>query len=474
MDKIKTRKMKIKMGFKGVVQSVDEGLLDFEYSTLCSGFTFSDGALKAEIGIDDAVSYFGTNPYNIYPLPYLPSTCCAFRFFVYHKRTDGEPDDRLVVMTSIGDVYFTKLFQPDTWHRVFGLLLDYDSDAVNYNYNNKDVLIFTSPNDVMKILDDTTVIEVESAPRFNSITTHYERIYGSCNGRTNQVWFSDDFNPENWTVDLDSAGYINFNDEYGDVIKVMSFLNYLYIFREKAIFRMQAYGDQVDFSITKLGLDIGHIHENTIAVCGDKIMFFADTNLFSFDGYNLTKIETEFTKDISLKYAVAVASKQKYCLACKAYSKNATGRILDKLIVYNPKDKNVKSLSYIKIMSLHSIAVRDLSAVFVSNFDNNHNRIGMIVDNSINMDASVPKLYESPKTNFDIVSGFAVRSLDLYTKYDIELEVIIDGMVEKFCVSGADRSQRIVIDKFGYEVKVRIISYEYDAYIRSAYLNIEV
>lgn len=49
----------------------------------------------------------------------------------------------------------------------------------------------------------------------------------------------------------DEAGFINFSDECGDVIKVVSFSNYLYVFREYGIFRLTAYGDQNDFCLKR-------------------------------------------------------------------------------------------------------------------------------------------------------------------------------------------------------------------------------
>ena len=94
--------------------------------------------------------------------------------------------------------------------------------------------------------------EVLDAPKISSMALHYERLFATVDGEKNSVWFSDDLDPTNWSMSLDEAGFIELIDERGALLKVVSFLDYIYIFREYGISRLTAYGDQTSFSVSNL------------------------------------------------------------------------------------------------------------------------------------------------------------------------------------------------------------------------------
>lgn len=133
------------------------------------------------------------------------------------------------------------------WTQLVDFYLTGDVEGVSYNYKSNDVLLMSSSDDGLFIVNDSTVTYCTNAPKFTSIAVHNERVFGTVNGVSNQVWFSDDFDPANWKVSQTEAGYISFADDLGKAIKVVSFLNYLYVFRDYGIFRLTAYGDQNDF-----------------------------------------------------------------------------------------------------------------------------------------------------------------------------------------------------------------------------------
>ena len=93
-------------------------------------------------------------------------------------------------------------------------------------------MIVTSPTDEMLVYNGVDeAYRVAQAPKISSMTVHYERLFATSTGESNQIWFSKELDPINWDINLESAGFIEMNDERGALLKVMSFLDYVYVFR---------------------------------------------------------------------------------------------------------------------------------------------------------------------------------------------------------------------------------------------------
>ena len=57
MNACRTSKKRVKIGFDGIVNSVDENLLDFAYTKRAFNVAFEKGNLTSGIGIDKAQGY---------------------------------------------------------------------------------------------------------------------------------------------------------------------------------------------------------------------------------------------------------------------------------------------------------------------------------------------------------------------------------------------------------------------------------
>ena len=284
---VRTYRKRIKVGFEGLVNSVDESIAGLEYAVNCKNFAFEKGVINGKIGIDTAGGHFNTDIYydtHTYPT-FAADKEIKKAFHFRRKDSTGALDDRIVCVLSDGTVWNTKIFALDTWHRFENFTINGDSDAVNYNYKSEDVLLVAAEQIGMFIVRADRVSYLDKAPKFTSIAVHNERVFGTLNENKNQVWFSDDFDPNNWTISSTEAGYIDFSDDLGNAIKVVSFLNYLFVFRDYGIMRLTAYGDQNDFLMKKVFTDTGRIYKNSIVSCGDKIMFCAEDGGYAVGGY---------------------------------------------------------------------------------------------------------------------------------------------------------------------------------------------
>lgn len=171
--------------------------------------------------------------------------------------------------------------------------------AVNYRLKGKDVMIFCSAADDMKVYDGNTLTVAENAPRVDCACLHYDRLFVTTLNDKNTIMFSDDLDPTGWEVGPDEAGYITMTDERGAIVGIISFLNYLYVFREYGISRLTAYGAQESFNLNHLFLTTGKIVKDTVRVCGETVIFLTEQGLFQFDGSNAKKfcpISTDCSK----------------------------------------------------------------------------------------------------------------------------------------------------------------------------------
>ena len=163
--------------------------------------------------------------------------------------------------------------------------------SIPYTLNGENVLFFSDPSQGLFVWRGAgTPEKLENAPLIKSMTVHNERLFVTVQDDPYTLWFSDDLDPTNWNVSLTGAGFIKFTDERGKLLNLISFGGYLYIFREYGISRVSAYGEQTEFSITHLFTPSGRIYEETVILCGDRIMFCSSDGIFSFDGANAVRV----------------------------------------------------------------------------------------------------------------------------------------------------------------------------------------
>lgn len=477
MRKVAVRKKKLRVGFKGIVTTVDEDSLSPEYCARAYNFAFENGALTGGIGIDRARSYSPAPWLARHDIDYLEETDKITEVFVYRRRTaEGAYDDRLVVHLHNGRFKYTGIFAQDGWHDIPALNMAEGVTAVNYNYQGEDILLLSSPEDHLYMLKDTTPSVCTQAPSFSSLCVYNERVFGSANQAKNQVWFSDDFSPSNWTVSEEGGGYIDFADECGDVIKVVTFLDYLYIFREHGIFRLTAYGEQSEFLLKKVFTNTGRIYKNTIAVCGDKIIFFADEGLFTFDGYTATRIAKELPPLILYKdMASGAYLNDCYYLACRLENDSFADTLPnDTVVKYDMKSAQLSYLHGYDIKWLVTVKVHNASDVLCVFGSDNRNKLGMISDSGKVMGTSTQKKYFSPP---DIVSPYqkkTVRDVCVRTKYPITLRVLTDGIAREYQLDGSNLPQKVIVEKCASKVALELVCNSDKAHVSPIEVSVDV
>lgn len=272
----------------GISTTEDKKLVPL-YTATCSFNTdFKSGVLKDGFGICVA--------------DFLPFETPKFSFekvaplkLYYYKKYDEKSAlyvDYLLIYANDGNIYQAILGQNNAFEIVEELHFSSVPNAVLYTYNESNVIIFSLDN-LLKVYDGEKVLTVTDAPSISSVCIHNERLFATEGGQMTKLWFSDDFDPLNWNVSLEDAGYIDLRGGGGSLLKVLSFNGYVYAFRKYGISRITAFGDQTTFSVDEVTASTGKIAPNSIAVCGDRIIYLAKEGFYSFSGGTPKRVLTK-------------------------------------------------------------------------------------------------------------------------------------------------------------------------------------
>ena len=454
MKKVRTAARTLKIGFKGICSTVDESVMDWDYTPEMLNYRIEGGVLTGKLGFMNGAGFHSSMQGFRHYYPDLPEGVTVEKLFHYRRRESGAYDDRLVMQTAAGELYYTAVFANDTWHLVADATVSGDASAVSYNYGGKDVLLISARNSGFLILDDATVKTVPSVPRFSSVTVHNERVYGTLDGESRQLWFSDDFDPENWNVSADEGGYISFADECGDALLAVSFLGYLFIFREHGIYRLTAYGDQSEFSLKKLFTATGRIYKDTIVLCGDRIMFLTDEGVFSFDGYSVTPSVKELPPLVYPSLAMAAYHDGAYFLACTtSIGELAQGVYTNNAVVrYDIREGDMCITAGKDVTAVCGIRSHTAADIVFCIKENGVFRLASVAEDGNALGTALKKVYRTPFNDLATSAIKTVRDVTLTTSFPLQMTVLTDDKKYVFELPGSDMPQTVFVGKSGRKI----------------------
>lgn len=402
----------------GVNTVVDEIGVSTKYCARSFNFNWESKILKDGLGIKE---YKPMGKSFVYPQG------ATLKGLYYFKRYDTQNEvyaDELLAYFDNKKVYKYKIGSEDTAFKVVsGLTFDNTPVGINYKYNGKNVIILSAEGKTPVMYDGESVETITDAPQIKSMCIHYERLYVATGGEGTTLWFSDDFDPTNWYVSLNEAGYIDFQDDRGQLLKVLSFQDYVYIFRTSGISRLQAYGSQEDFEVTQLYTTSGKIYPQSITVCGDRIIFLAEDGFYEFNGLTANRILVNYDgiiKGVDNSDAAGEFYNGNLYMNMKI---NDGGIVTNVTLVY----KMHFGTSYLykgpKINAMCKIVSQDVNDFLI--ICGNNGKIGTLTDKSVCFSQPLEKVWESPKSDFGLSEGekvFSGMSLDVYGNVSVTVE----------------------------------------------------
>ena len=355
---------------EGLNAKYDENVLPIKYASMAYGFDYSSGALKLNKVLKDSSILSSSVIEEIAEIDEIKRV-------YYFKKYDFDNDvsaDKLIIIDGENSVHYINIYDNPQTLVSLGISFNEVPVGTSYRLNSEDVFIFASSQDDMTVWDGVNSPEViVDAPKITSMAVHYERLFVTTAGDKSELWFSDDLDPTNWNISLADAGLIQMVDERGALRKVLSFNGYLYIFRDYGISRLSASGGQESFYLSHLFTSSGRIYPETIALCGDRVIFVASDGIYSFDGLNTTKIlQGVYPILFGFDNSVACFYDGKYYLTCKAsYNDNSSDEYGDRaLLIYSVKDKTEMIIRGENILGLIAINSDNLSNLMILEMKN--------------------------------------------------------------------------------------------------------
>ncbi len=430
----------------GINVDYDEHILPINYSTNTYNFSFLSGALTTGLGISDIhfpntlsdtdkstrtvnLSNYSIKATWLYRRENTARSTSFTDFYYYNQ---------LIFQTTDGDFYSLDICNSQDYIRkINNINLNHVPTIINYNLNGEDSILICSPSGmwVWDYTKTTGAVKIDNAPKIKNMCLHYERLFATVDDNRNEIWFSDDLDPTNWNVSLEEAGFIKFNDNRGIVNRVLSFNDYVYVFREYGISRITAYANQSEFNVAQLFVSSGKIYGGSVCECGDKIIMLTANGLYAFDGYNTTKINLNIDKLFLGTQNIMCQScycNGKYYLACnlnfnddkKIMCENNTNYVNNALLELDLETKNLNIMRGVDIRNLNAVFDDKVNKVIVCYYDGTNYKIGELGNFGKVFTTVLPKCWQSPFSDFGYPEKYKIIK-DIYLKSDNAVTITI-------------------------------------------------
>lgn len=449
---------------KGVNSKLAETVLPLDVAEFAYNFDFDSGVLMQGMGIATS---------NI--VDKMPVSAGVMSIWMYHKRV---PDEHTYMMLADndGDVYYRDIDSGGVWTKLDDIKLTSRPKAVAYRLYGEDVMIITTPTDGMYTWDGIRAVnKIESVPLITSMTIHFERMFVTTSDHPDAVWFSEDLDPTNFGTELNEGGFIELVDERGAPLTALSYLNYVYIFREYGITRLTAFGGQEDFAASNLFVSSGKIYPRTIMLCGDSVVFLASDGLYMFDGMSTVRILDNLTNLIvPSPLATAVFANGKYYLALNMdfgdgeYGVEKEIHDNNAMIILDTSTGNYTISRGFDVVDLSYFAsVNQVIAVLKDG------SVGMVSKNGSYFDTPLKKVWRVGMSDLNYPSRVkTVRQMDIHAKYDMELVLRTETSTKTVKVKASNTITRIRLNLKCKLFGMDIISYQPTVYISRPTLKV--
>ncbi len=420
----------------------------FANGTLESGYgfsTFKSPTNTSEVDLEEEVAIVGDEI----------SALWSFKWFNY---VDECNQYYLMYFNGTDKIHYDNLFAS----RVVSLFQStaFTSTPVGTNYciDGRDVMVFAGEGSPLQVVGSTFNVTVENAPKVISLCAHYGKLFAITAGARGSLVYTQNTDLLEW--DESAAKRIDFSDERGNLNKILSFNDYLYIFRDFGITKLSTYSTKEEFAVSHLYQADGYIYPGTIASGGDKIYFLEKSGLKVFNGSTVKNISLncdELLRRSDASYSSGVCFEGRYYLACKLNfddgqkvgCENSENFVNNALFVYDEKTGAVEISRGMDIRQLLVLGNPYKSKLVACFYNENKNKIGQLEKNGKFFDDFLPKEWTSVKTDFGKTGLKKITKIHLLSEYDCRVCIKTEREEKEFNVNGSLKMQTISLNILG-------------------------
>lgn len=462
---------------KGLSFKKDENVEKTNYCVNVYNFAYKKGTLTENYGLRNlqCPNYENKNLANMEQYEEFEhvNLTKAWLFKVYDEFYGGRVD-KLLFFTDVKRLYFSRIITIAPY--ILEVSPKEYSEAPEFNYNLKldgeDYNIFGSENlGVYRYDGAVEPVLCENLPSISSLCEFKGRLYGTTYGEKNFIYFHNNLNLLSWrATEDDFNGKIEMNDSRGKINRLIPFLDYLFVIRDYGISKISVSGTKNTHNIVHLSL-LGHkIFENTVAICGDKMLMLTRQGISEFNGVwsELLDISVnEMLKDVDNSNAIGAFHAGKYYLACKLkFSDNqkvgceSEANVKNNaLIVLDTQTLDFDIIRGIDCASLSPVQLDMMDKLAIVLNSGETKKVCELDNSGANFDVALKKEWTSPLTDLGYSNKIKhVRSFSIFTEFDILVTIFSEKDSKTFSVSGSSTLKKVKVNLKGKQIGLKISS----------------
>lgn len=463
----------------------DDSILSYNEPKIVYNFITEDGTLKAGYGFKDlampqskedldteyTISIRGTKVLALWKLKWFDSVVTnKEKYYLFYFN-----DENLICYDNVLDMRYITVIVENTYTEV--------PYATYYRRDKGDSLLLSGEGNNLMLITGSGIFTSETAPIIISCCTHYGKLFAISEESRGTLIYNEDVDVMNWTDEKTKD--LDFSDGRGNLNKIMSFNDYVYVFRDFGITKISIYGSDEEFSISHMYFSDSYIYPNSIAQSGDNIYFLTTSGLKVFNGSSVKDISVECIDILNKcdnKKCYGTCFEGKYYLACRgdfnddcqigceSYSE---GYVNNTLFVYDILSGHIEILRGIDINQVLALT-NPYKSKLVACFNNEHiGKIGELTNDGKIFGESVQGSITFAKTDFGKPNiKKRIKSILINSEKDCEVSISNEEKTYKFSIKANENLQKIRTNIVGKTFTVKIDSSEEDAKISKFILTI--
>ncbi len=431
-------------------------------------FDYTDGALKCGLGVKPFEVLFDGNHY----VPDMPDGLIPQKIFFY-KRFDEtllKKDDRILVLFSNGSVYEWKICSGTGQMNIIqGLNFTTSPFYVNYRLNSEDVIMF-STDSALYVYNGETV-KTFDAPKITSMCIHNERLFATTGNSETELWFSKTFDPTNWNVSLDEAGFIDFRGKAGRLLKVLSFDGYLYAFANYGIYRITAFNNQLEMTAESLYLNSGRIIRNSVCECGKYVIYLAENGFYLFNGSTSYRVMTELDKYLNGVDNESISTVYHNGRFYASLNLKFGSEVSKMIVCYDLENREFYLSKGLNVYDLEKVEGDGFS--YLAALCEGYQELGAISYDGCKFGIPLTKLWRSNQSDYGVYGKKTLSYVSLFSRSDLTVDFESDLGRKTVIFYGSKTRQKLPVGLSGTTFSVTIKSRSSNAEVSKVLLEIQ-
>ena len=437
---------------------------------LCKSFynlTSSNNKLTDNSGFAELVLPTQQNNSNVYQKKLTYSNGITLKKvwrYKYYSQNNSRYEYMLLAYASDKKIYFNNIFSYGVYLSAMGSFTFNETPTlVSFRLNGYDCIGFaTTTNDFVVWNCDANPYAVNTCPKFRSICLKDGKMFAIEDGANYAVRYSSTVDPTQWTSNDDAnGGRIDLNDFRGELRKIVSHLDNLYVFRDFGISKISKAGST--YIASNIFNSSTKIYSSTICTCNEDICFLCEDGLYKFDGYKVGKINLSifenFKKYLQNGAQTCFYNNLLYISCYLNFSSTEPQTIENNSVIV--VDLNAEKFSVIygtNVCSFYAFKDLNASKLIACLGGTNAGKLWELTSGT-SSELTLDKFWES--SQFVVTNETEIKALKkifIKTKSNLTLSISSDNKTKTFSVLGSNSNQVLKLNLRGKIFKVSFVS----------------